>query len=73
MGLIKKFYLAKGKTDERFCIIDFNIKDFEEISKGNNFLQIIENKMLALKIDTDYSTFITEHELTSKILMEQQK
>lgn len=73
MGLIKKFYLAKGKTDERFCIIDFNIKDFEEIAKGNNFLQIIENKMLALKIDTDYSTFITEHELTSKILMEQQK
>lgn len=72
-GLIKKFYLAKEKAEERFCIIDFNIKDFEEIAKGNNFLQIIENKIIALKNDTDYSNFIKEHELESQILVEQQK
>lgn len=72
-GLIKKFYLSKEKAEERFCIIDFNIKDFEEIAKGNNFLQIIENKIMALKNDTDYSNLIQEHELESQILAEQQK
>lgn len=72
-GLIKKFYLSKEKLEERFCIIDFNVKDFDEIAKGNNFLQIVENKITALKNDTDYSNFIKEHELSSQILIEQQK
>lgn len=72
-GLIKKFYLSKEKLEERLCIIDFNVKDFDEIAKGNNFLQIVENKITALKNDTDYSNFIKEHELSSQILIEQQK
>lgn len=72
-GLIKKFYLSKEKSDERFCIIDFNVDDFDEIANGNNFLQIIENKIMALKNDTDYLNFVTEHELSSQILIEQQK
>ena len=72
-GLIKKFYLSKEKLNERFCIIDFNVNDFEEIANGNNFLQIIENKIMALKNDTDYLKLVTEHELSSQILMEQKK
>lgn len=70
-GLIKKFYLSKEKSDERFCIIDFNVNDFDEIANGNNFLQIIENKIMSLKNDTDYLNFVTEHESSSKILKEQ--
>lgn len=70
-GLIKKFYLSKENLNERFCIIDFNINDFEIIKNGGNFLQIIEDKILALKNDTDYSIFMSEHELTSQIIESQ--
>ena len=67
-GLIKKFYLAKENPIERYCIIDFNIKDFENIAQGGNFLQIITDKILALKNDTDYSNFLSEHEASQKIM-----
>lgn len=67
-GLIKKFYLSKEKGEERFCIIDFNIKDFEKIQQGSNLLQIIEDKILALQIDTDYTNLVKKHESTEKIL-----
>ncbi len=61
-GLVKKFYMSKEKNDEKYCIIDFNINDFESIKSGNNFLKIIEDKILALKIDTDYTNFLSSHE-----------
>ena len=64
-GLIKKFYLSKENVDERYCIIDFNIKDFESIEHGNNFLQIIEDKIFALKNDTDCTSFLKSHEATN--------
>ncbi len=67
-GLIKKFYLSKENMKERFCILDFNIRDFERIASGDNFLQIIEDKIMALKIDTDYSNLLTNHEASVEIL-----
>ena len=67
-GLIKKFYLSKEKEEDRFCIIDFNINDFKEISKGGNLLTIISNKILALKNDTSYYDLLTPHEATVEIL-----
>ena len=67
-GLIRKFYLSKEKDNERFCIIDFNINDFENIKNGGNFLQIIEDKILSLKNDTNYAYFVSEHESAEKIL-----
>lgn len=66
-GLIKKFYMAKEKDDEKYCIIDFNIKDFERIKEGSNFLKIIEDKILSLKYDTDYSSFFSSHEASEKL------
>lgn len=66
-GLIKKFYLSKENADDRFCVIDFNIKDFEEIANGSNILQIIHDKILALKNDTDYYKYLSTHEASSKI------
>lgn len=60
-GLIKKFYLHKENEADRFCIIDFNNKHFQEIANGGNLLQIIENQMKSLHFDTDYSKFISKH------------
>ena len=67
-GLIRKFYLSKENDSERFCIIDFNINDFKDIQDGNNFLQIVHDKILALKIDTEYLDLLVPHENASKIL-----
>lgn len=57
-GLIRKFYLGKEELKERYCLIDFNITDFEDIANGNNLLQIITDKIRVLKYDTDYSKYI---------------
>ena len=60
-GLIKKFYLHKEKEEERFCIIDFSIEDFKKIEEGHNFLEIVESKINALRLDTDYERFLDTH------------
>lgn len=60
-GLIKKFYLHKEKEEDRFCIIEFSKKDFEAVDKGGNFLQIIEDKLMALRLDTDFTNFLSKH------------
>lgn len=67
-GLIRKFYLSKEKEEERFCVIDFNINDFVSIQKGNNILQIVEDKMLALQNDTNYISLLSSHESEQQIL-----
>jgi len=66
-GIVKKFYLSKEKLDDRYCIIDFNIKDFEKIKEGNNLIKIVEDKMLALQNDVDYSKFVKSHDCEQKI------
>ena len=68
VGLIKKFYLSKENEEDRYCIIDFNIKDFISIEKGNNILQIIEDKILALQNDTNYIYLLSPHESEKKVL-----
>lgn len=67
-GLVKKFYMSKENPKEKYCIIDFNINDFESIKSGSNFLQIIEDKILALQNDTDYTTLLTKHEASDKLI-----
>ena len=71
-GLIRKFYLSKEKLEERYCIIDFNIKDFESIRDGNNFLQIVHDKIMSLQNDTDYAKLLKPHFSTEAILKAQQ-
>lgn len=71
-GLIRKFYLSKEKLEERYCIIDFNIKDFESIRDGNNFLQIVHDKIMSLQNDTDYTKLLKPHFSTEAILKAQQ-
>ena len=62
-GLVKKFYLYKEKKKDRYCIIDFNINDFKRISTGDNFFQIVEEKLNSLQFDTDFTkhTKIKKH------------
>ena len=67
-GLIRKFYLHKENPSDRYCIIDFNIKDFRSVLQGNNILQIIDDKISSLKFDTDYSTSLSTHPAESDFL-----
>lgn len=60
-GLIKKFYLHKENPNERFCIINFSIKEFNSILSGKNLLQIIEEQLRSLQFDTDYSHHLSKH------------
>lgn len=60
-GLIKKFYLCKEKTESRFCILDFNIVDFELVKDGYPFFQLLHDKMLALEMDTSITKLISKH------------
>jgi len=60
-GLVKKFYLHKEKPEERYCIIDFSINEFEDILKGKNLLQIVDEQLTSLQLDTDYSTYLSKH------------
>ena len=60
-GLIKKFYLHKEKLEDKYCIIDFSIKDFESILEGKNVFQIIEEQLKSLQFDTDYSRYLSKH------------
>lgn len=60
-GLIKKFYLHKEKLEDRYCIIDFSIKEFDAILSGENLLQIIDKQLKSLQFDTDYSRYLSKH------------
>ncbi len=66
-GLIRKFYLHKENLSDRYCIIDFNIGDFRAILQGKNFLQIIDDKVISLKLDTDYSSNLSAHPAESSL------
>lgn len=60
-GLIKKIYMKSNVNENPTIIIDFNIEDFKSIRDGNNFLDIIETKIMKLKYDTDFETLIQPH------------
>lgn len=60
-GLIKKFYLHKEKLEDKYCIIDFSIKEFEAILNDKNLLQIIDEQLKSLQFDTDYSRYLSKH------------
>ncbi len=60
-GLIKKIYMSDVSSNNNYIIIDFNNNDFKTINDGGNFLDIIENKLISLKLDTDFSKYISKH------------
>lgn len=48
-------------SENKSSIIDFNINDFERISKGENFFRILNSKMLELSIGADFSKYQIPH------------
>lgn len=60
-GLIKKFYICKENLDDRFCIVNFTIKEFRAILNGKNLLEIIDEQIKSLQLDTDFSRYISTH------------
>jgi len=67
-GLIKKFYLHKENEDDRYCIVDFSISDFEAILNGDNLFNIIDAKINALLMDTSFEKFLSEHPAESSAI-----
>ena len=60
-GLVKKIYLQREKDEDRVAVIDFCISDFQAIANGNNFFEIVEKKLDALRLDTSIAELISQH------------
>ncbi|QOT12971.1 acetylglutamate semialdehyde dehydrogenase [Paenibacillus sp. JNUCC32] len=59
-GLTRKLFLLREKLEDRTHIIDINIKDFKAIEQGKSLLEIIDAKMKALRIQTNFDKFLKE-------------
>lgn len=59
-GLAKKIFLK-----DNILILDFNITDFEKLSSGDNFLNLLCDKIDSIKHDTihDIDHYCKEHEV----------
>lgn len=66
-GLVKKFYLSKESVEARYCIIDFNISDFELVKNGVPFFEIIQSKIDSLQMDTTFAPYISQHPAELKL------
>lgn len=66
-GLVKKFYLSKENVEARYCIIDFNISDFELVKNGVPFFEIIQSKIDSLQMDTTFVPYISQHPAEFKL------
>lgn len=58
-GLVRKIYLK-----DEILILDFNYNDFLELSRGDNFLSIINSKIDTIKHDTlqEIKQYCVQHE-----------
>ncbi|MEB4858352.1 hypothetical protein [Priestia megaterium] len=61
-GLLRVFRLIEKheSKNQNFFILDFNIEDFEKISKGISFFDLIKEKKAALKIATNHNQFLNQ-------------
>lgn len=66
-GLIRKFYLSREDVEKRFVLVDFSIREFELITQDVTFLDILNSKIEALRLDTDFSRLLTAHPAAAKI------
>lgn len=67
IGLTRKIYMLKERLDEKFNIIDFSLKDFEKISEGQSFLELINEKLISLRNDVDISAYKQSHPAEDEI------
>jgi hypothetical protein len=60
-GLVKVLRLIeKYKHEQDFYILEFNINDYEKISQGVKFLDLIKEKKTALQVSADHRHLINE-------------
>ncbi|MRN51975.1 restriction endonuclease [Paenibacillus monticola] len=60
VGLTKKLFLHKERTEDKVHIIDFNYRDFQLILEGYSFLEILDSKIKELLTSTDYKKYLNE-------------
>jgi len=60
VGLTKKIYLGSPK-DDKYIILDFNLKDFQKVNEGIPFLSLIYDKIISLRTDTNFESAIAPH------------
>lgn len=66
-GLIRKFYMSREDIKRRYIIVDFSIREFDLITQGETFLDILESKINALRLDTDFLSLLISHSAEKQI------
>ena len=66
-GLTKKIYMLKENPKDKIIIVNFAYPDFKRIENGDNFFDIINEKINTLKYDTDISKYISSHPAENQI------
>ncbi|OME03382.1 acetylglutamate semialdehyde dehydrogenase [Paenibacillus odorifer] len=59
-GLTRKLFLLKEDLKDRTYIIDINKDDFKKIEQGHSLLELIDIKMKALRVQTNFEEFLRE-------------
>ncbi|MCU7206561.1 MAG: hypothetical protein ACLRLE_03855 [Turicibacter sp.] len=71
-GLLRTFHLIeKLRNNTNFCIIEFNMNDFEKISKEKlNFFDLVEAKINGVRMGASYEQFLKDcnHKNEQKIM-----
>lgn len=66
-ALVRKIYYKHESNDKKKYILDFNLNDFEQLVSNPNFVDIICEKIDAIKLDCDFSSLISKHPAESVI------
>ncbi|CUP60191.1 Uncharacterised protein [Turicibacter sanguinis] len=70
-GLLRTFHLIENlRNNQNFCIIDFDMQDFERIlRRDTDFFSLIKAKIKGAKLGTSYEQFLEDcsHQNESKI------
>lgn len=60
VGLTRKLFLLKEELKDRTYIIDINKDDFKKIEQGQSLLELIDSKMKALQLQTNFEIFLNQ-------------
>lgn len=67
-GLIRVFnMIEKYSNNRKFNIIEFNIEDYEKIASGTSFFKLVEAKINAMKLATEFEQLLDDNKHESEI------
>lgn len=61
-GLAKKFYYYKESENEKYFILDITLSEIQEYVLNKSFVDLIEEKITEIELDTEYKNLIEKHE-----------